>query len=171
MQSENEAYAAMLCSHIGALAHGLRQLPADKWDWTPDVAAPTPRILATHAWQWLICDRQHIAEPDASKHPRIPEPPTDPQAMCDALVEEGKTWRELIMSLTPEQLNEPRHQFNSEHDLNVRWFLFHIIQNTIYKNGQFYTLYYALGLDGAEPYSAPFPNPIYEQLFGPTPEG
>ncbi len=44
------------------------RFPGDKWDWTFAPPAPTPRILATHAWQWLICDRQHIEEPDAAKH-------------------------------------------------------------------------------------------------------
>jgi hypothetical protein len=48
----------------------------------------------------------------------------------------------------------------------VRGFVCHMVQNTIYKNGQFMTLFYALGLDGTEPYDAPFPNPIYEQCFG-----
>jgi hypothetical protein len=43
-----------------------------------------------------------------------------------------------------------------------------MIQNTIYKHGQFSTLYFALGLDGTEPYSAPFPNPIYAEIFGPA---
>src|SRR5579862_7869330 len=103
-KTENENYAMLLCSHLQGFVHGLRKLPADRWDWTPDVAAPTPRILAAHAWQWLICDRQHIGEPDASRHPRIPEPPTDPQAMCDALAEETENWRQLILGLTPEQL-------------------------------------------------------------------
>jgi hypothetical protein len=40
-----------------------------------------------------------------------------------------------------------------------------MIQNCIYKNGQLATIYFALGLDGTEPYEAPFPNPIYEQAW------
>ena len=164
-QTENEAYANMLCGHLGEFAWRLSQLPQDKWDWTPDPAAPTARILAAHAWQWLQCDRQHILEPDASKHTRIPEPPLDPQEMCDALEQETEQWRSLILGLTPEQLSEERVQFCYD-PLNVRAFLCHMIQNSIYKNGQFATLYFALGLDGTEPYQAPFPNPIYEACYG-----
>ena len=67
------------------------------------------------------------------------------------------------MSLTPEQMDAPRSQFNA-FGMNVRGFVLHIIQNTIYKHGQFATLYFALGLDGTEPYDAPFPNPIYARL-------
>ena len=52
----------------------------------------------------------------------------------------------------------------------MRGFVCHMIQNTIYKHGQFATIYFALGLDGTEPYNAPFPNPIYEQRFGPAAE-
>ena len=48
--------------------------------------------------------------------------------------------------------------------MNVRGFVGHIVQNCVYKNGQFMTLYYALGLDGTAPYTAPFPNPIYAQM-------
>ncbi len=74
----------LVCSatHLRGMVHSLRQLPEDKWDWTPDVAAPTARILAAHAYQWLVCDRQHIAEPDAFRHHPVPDAPADPQAMC-----------------------------------------------------------------------------------------
>ena len=161
--TENEAYASLLCGHLYDMTERLRILPAELWDWTPAPAAPTARILAAHTWQWLICDRQHIAEPDALKHALIPEPPADPTAMCDVLAEETITWRDLILSLTPAQFDEQRHQFNS-HPRNVRNFVCHMIQNTIYKHGQFATLFFALGLDGTEPYSAPFPNPIYEAI-------
>ena len=164
MNAENEAYASLLIDHLRVMARRLRQIPTDKWDWTPHVAAPTARILAAHAWQWLICDRQHIDEPDALKHARIPDPPADAQAMCDVLEEETDRWNEMILALTPEQLAAPRRQFNDDFQLDVRWFICHMIQNTIYKNGQLATLYFALEFDGTEPYTAPFPNPIYEEL-------
>lgn len=164
--NEAEAYAWLLCGHLYVLTRRLRQMKPEHWDWTPDPAAPTARTLATHAWQWLICDRNHIAEPDAAKHPRVPDPPADPQAMCDALDAENQAWVDLILSMSPERLAEERHQFNSEECLSVRWFVCHMIQNLIYKHGQMTALYFALGYDGTEPYSAPFPNPIYEELFG-----
>lgn len=34
----------------------------------------------------------------------------------------------------------------------------------IYKHGQLSTLFFALGLDGEEPYTAPFPNDVYVTL-------
>ncbi len=165
LTNENEAYAALLYHHLLGFAHRLREVPPERWEWQIEPAAPSPRILAEHAWQWLVCDRQHIYEPDALKHSDVPEPPADQQAMCDRLMEEAETWKEMILKLTPEQLDEPRRQFNhSGAELNVRWFLFHMIQNTIYKHGQFATIYFALGLDGTEPYTAPFPNPIYAEV-------
>jgi len=85
--------------------------------------------------------------------------------MCDALARETENWRMLIRGLTPEKLAEPRRQFDSEPVLNVRWFVYHMIQNSIYKHGQFSVLFFALGLDGREPYMAPFPNPIYAECY------
>lgn len=80
---------------------------------------------------------------------------------------ETEKWNQLLRNMPPEQLDRPGLQFNiAEAKMNVRGFIGHIIQNTIYKHGQFSTLFFALGLDGTEPYTAPFPNPIYEEYFG-----
>lgn len=167
MQNENETYAWLLIGHLKSMVHRLRQIPPDRWDWQPEPMAPSARILAVHTWQWLMCDRQHIAEPDASQHTLVPEPPDEPQALCDALAAETQRWDDLLRSLTPEQLLAPRNQFNmTEYTLNVRWFVAHMIQNSIYKHGQLSMLYFMLGLDGPEPYDAPFPNPIYRERFG-----
>lgn len=163
LQNENQAYANLLCGHLEGMVWRLRQLTPTQWDWTPAPPAPTARILATHAWQWLICDRQHIGEPDARKHQAVPEPPADPAALCDALAEETQRWHALVLNLTPEQFAGERHQFN-EYEMNVRDFVCHMIQNCIYKHGQFATLFFALGLDGDAPYDAPWPNPIYASL-------
>ena len=89
--------------------------------------------------------------------------PADPAAVCDALDAEMDRWEALLPRLTPEDLDAPRAQFN-EYPMTVRQFLGHIVQNSIYKNGQLMTLFYALGLDGDAPYDAPFPNPIYAAL-------
>lgn len=167
-KNELELYEMILCSHLEGFTHRLRLLPAERWDWTPDQAAPTPRTLAVHALHWLQCDRRHIAEPDASRHERIPEAPAEPTAICDAIAAETEEWRQLLRSLTPEQLDRPSEQFNiAEAKMNIRGFIGHMVQNTIYKHGQFSELFFALGLDGTEPYTAPFPNPIYADLFGP----
>jgi len=163
--NENELYAANLCGHLRQMVGRLRQIPADKWDWTFAPPAPTPRILATHAYQWLVCDRQHLTEPDVSKHVLVPEPPPgDTAALCDLLAEETENWDRLIRSLTPEQFAREQRQFVFGL-MNVRGFVGHMIQNCIYKNGQLATIFFALGLDGTEPYAAPFPNPAYEQAF------
>lgn len=164
--TENQAYERLLREHLEKFVKRLRQIPPEQWDWTPAPSAPTARILAAHAWQWLQCDRQHIAEPDASKHGRIPAPPENPLEMCDALAAETEQWRKLIRNLTPEQMAAPRVQFCYDDPLNVRGFICHMIQNCIYKHGQLATLYFALGLDGSEPYSAPFPNEEYEECYG-----
>ena len=165
--SENEGIAMMLCGHIRVMVRSARKIPADKFDWTYAPPAPTPRTLVTHAWQWLVCDRYHIEQPDASLHPRVPDPPDDQQALCDVLAAEADTWEKLILSLTPEQMAEKRHQFNeTSWDWSVRGCLYHMLQNGIYKNGQLSTIFFALGLDGTEPYDAPFPNPIYAEIFG-----
>lgn len=163
LQNENQAYASLLCGHLQGMVHRLRQLTPEQWDWTFAPPAPTARILAVHAWQWLICDRQHLAEPDASKHPLVPAPPADTALLCSALAEETERWRVLILGLTPAQFAEQRRQFNG-YEMNVRKFVCHMIQNSIYKHGQFSTLFFALGLDGDAPYDAPFPNPIYAEM-------
>ncbi|MGI4787618.1 MAG: DinB family protein [Janthinobacterium lividum] len=160
---ENALYATNLCGHLRGMVHRMRQLPADKHDWTFAPPAPTPRILANHTWQWLVCDRQHIEEPDAAKHTLIPESPADFGLLCDALAKETDRWEQMILALTPDQLDSMRSQFN-DYPMTVRDFLGHMLQNCIYKHGQFSTLYFALGLDGDIPYDAPFPNPFYAEL-------
>lgn len=167
-RDEITAIALVLCMHLRAMVRSARQIPPDRFDWTFAPPAPTPRILVTHAWQWLVCDRQHIEQPDASLHPPVPDPPDDPQALCDVLAAETDRWEALILGLTPEELDAPRFQFNAtRRDWNLRGFLWHMVQNSVYKNGQLSTLFFALGLDGTEPYAAPIPNPIYAEAFGP----
>ena len=166
-KTEIELYEMILCGHLRGFTERLRMLPVARWDWSPEPAAPTPRTLAVHTWQWLQCDRHHIGEPDASKHARIPDPPADPEAMCAALAAETEAWSQLLRSLKPADLDRPGKQFNMpDNSMNVRGFIGHMIQNSIYKHGQFSELFFALGLDGTEPYTAPFPNPIYEEIFG-----
>ena len=157
----------LLIMHLKGFIYELRQMPSDKWDWTPDQAAPSARIVAVHTWQWPMCDRQHIEEPDAAKHTPVLEPPDDTEAFCAAFEVETEKWNQMLRNMPPEQLDRPGLQFNiGEAKMNVRGFIGHIIQNTIYKHGQFSTLFFALGLDGTEPYTAPFPNPIYEEQLG-----
>lgn len=166
MKTEQEAYEDLLCGHLEGFVWRLRKMPPDQFDYQPAPPAPSPRILATHTYQWLVCDRHHITEPDARKHPRVPDPPQDAQGLIASLAEETENWRQLLRGLSDADLDVPRSQFN-QYPMNVRGFVCHMIQNTIYKHGQFSTIFFALGHDGVEPYTAPFPNPIYEELFGP----
>lgn len=163
--TETESIARMLCGHLRQMVHHARAIPSEKFDFTFASPAPTPRTLVTHAYQWLVCDRQHVEEPDASKHPRVPRPESQ-AALCDALAEETDRWEAMILALTPERLDEERHQFNDPENWSVRGILQHMCQNCVYKNGQLSYLFFALGLDGDAPYDAPFPNPIYEEVFG-----
>jgi hypothetical protein len=164
-KTELEAYELLLIMHLEGMLGSLRRLKPEHWDWTPDQAAPTPRTVAVHAWQWLMCDRQHIDEPDATKHSNVLEPPADCAEFCDAFQLEIENWRRLLRDLTPEDLSQPRQQFGfTEVEMNVRFFIGHMVQNVIYKHGQFSEVYFALGYDGVEPYSAPFPNAIYEKV-------
>jgi uncharacterized damage-inducible protein DinB len=162
-----EADSYILLIHLRRMASRLRELPEDKWDWTFALAAPTPRTLATHALSWLQCDRQHIHNPDAKTHHLLPEPPTDAGALCDALEAEADEWERLLSGLSEEQLVRKSLQFGQEDgEMNVRGYVAHMVQNVIYKHGQFSEVYFALGLDGEEPYTAPFPNAIYRELLG-----
>jgi hypothetical protein len=160
MQNETELYQRMLCGYIESMVNWLRKIPEEQWDWTPAVYAPTSRQVAEHTWVTLVCDRQHVEQPDVSLHPLVPDPPREPAALCAALETEAQWWREWLARQTPETYLAPRRQFGVW-PINVRWIVFHITQQVVYKLGQLSTLYYALGLDGTEPYQAPFPNEFY----------
>lgn len=165
VRSETHAYAWLLALHLRRFAERLKALPEDRWDWTPDPAAPTARTLAAHTWQWLVCDRQHIENPDVLRHGLIPEMPAEPAAIVAAFEEEAENWIRLVESMSPESLDAPIRQFGGNNLGTARGFICHMVQNAIYKHGQFSTLFFALGLDGTEPYDAPWPNPIYERVW------
>jgi hypothetical protein len=162
--SELAMYEALICdSYMPGIAHRMRTMKPQHWDWAPYPSAPTARTSAVHAWQWLMCDRQHILHGDMIGH--VTEPPPDPEAFADAVLAESEAWRSLLRSLDPAELARPLRQFgNPEEELDLRWFLAHSTQNLIYKAGQVSWVYFALGYDGVEPYAAPFPNPIFDEL-------
>lgn len=152
----------LLSWHLRQMTERLRNIPEDRWEWQIEPSAPSAKMLGEHCYSWLVCDRQHIQESDVHKHDLIPVPASQSE-LCDALNEEAEVWRNLISSLTPEQMSEPRFQFG-EREMNIRGFVGHIMQNSIYKNGQLSTIYFALGLDGTEQYDAPLPNRMYTRL-------
>ena len=77
IQSENESYATLLHWYVSRFVERLRKLPPERWDWQIAIPAPSAHTLANHTWQCLVCDRQHILEPDVSLHADVPEPPED----------------------------------------------------------------------------------------------
>lgn len=163
--SEVDAYRWLLGGHLVTLIRRLREVPADKWDWTPSPAAPTTRTLAAHTWQWLVCDRQHIDNADIASHSLVPDIPADPSALIAVLEEETANWMQMLEGMDDDQLNRLRCQFGGDNEGTVRGFICHMIQNVIYKHGQFSTLYFAMGLDGDAPYEAPWPNEIYQEVW------
>ena len=164
-KTELESYEWLLIEHLEAMLRALRKMKPEHWDWTPDQAAPSARTAAVHAWQWLMCDRQHINEPDARKHTNVLEAPDDTDEFCRLFEEEIENWRHLLRNMDPATLDEERRQFGGDRvQLNVRFFVLHMIQNVIYKHGQLTIAFFALGYDGTEPYSAPFPNDIYDEV-------
>lgn len=160
MTTENDVYEHALCEHLEAMLRRMRRIPPDKWQWSPAPCAPSARDAAQHAWAWLVCDRAHITEPDVSLHERVPEPPDGQQELCEAFVEETENWRALLIEMTPARLAEPRSQFGLM-AVNVRWFVYHMLQHVVYKSGQLAAVYFALGLAGDGPYTAPAPNEGY----------
>ena len=114
LHNELEADADLLLMHLRGMISSLRKLPADKWDWTFAPPAPTPRILAVHALEWLQCDRQHIQNPDAKSHQLLPEHPTKPADICDAMEAEAKEWETLLKNMKPEELDRDGWQFGIE---------------------------------------------------------
>jgi DinB superfamily len=169
MSSELELVSYNLLGNARKILRWARQLTPEQLDFTYSPSAPTARNLVIHTWQWLACDRQHIEQPDASQHALILEAPADPEALFAEFEAELDRWQALLAGLTEEKLAEPRSQFNdTSYPWSVRDALYHMLQNVLYKLGQFSYLYYAFGLDGTAPYEAPFPNPIYKEVFGGT---
>ena len=163
MKTETETFIGLLDSHLGPMIGQLRAIPLDKWDWTPAPPVPSPRVIAEHTWHWLVADRRHLQEPDITLHSLIPEAPAQQQTLCEALDEENRAWRDLILALTPEQYAAQRFQFGLW-PRTVRYVVAHLTQQVLYKHGQLSTLYFLLGLDGDGPYQAPFPNDDYAKL-------
>jgi hypothetical protein len=161
LQSELEVFELMTAGFTGAIVRQARLIPPDKWNWSFSERTPTAREICEHTFVWLYCDRQQMTVLDRSQHRPTPDLPADREAMLQLLASEGEEWRRLVRSLTLEQLLDERESWDGEMR-NLRAFLFHIGQQAVYKNGQINMLVYELGLDGGEPYDAPFPNRYYD---------
>ncbi|MEQ1820908.1 MAG: DinB family protein [Fimbriimonadaceae bacterium] len=161
LNSELEAYELMIAGYVGSIVRAARLIPDDKWNWSFSERTPTAREVCEHTFAWLVCDRQQMTLLDRSQHRPTPDPPADRQSMIRLLEEEARTWRHLIRSLSPEQMLDERESWDGEMRL-IRSFLFHCGQEVVYKTGQIWMLAFELGLDGSEPYNAPYPNRYYD---------
>ncbi len=162
MDNESELYTRMLYGYVEGMVRWLRQIPVERWDWTPAVSAPTVRQVAELTWCTLLGDRQHLEQPDVALHSLLPDPPRDPETLCKFLEEEVQWWRQWFAQQTEATYLAPRKQFGV-FDVNVRWMVYHAMQQVVYKMGQLSWLYYALGLDGTEPYQSPSYNEFYKR--------
>ena len=175
MNPEIKAYAGLIDSHLSQMIERLQKIPSDRYDWTPDPAAPTPLGIATVTCEWLIADRLHVEVADPTLHPSI-DVPVGFDELCAALGEERRRWHDLLAGLDslpfregpgvgsdPSTLNSPRYHFGV-FPRDVRFMIIHIAQQVIYKNGQLSTLFFALKLDGDGPFTAPSPRDEYQTL-------
>jgi len=160
LQNELEAFEVMTAGYVGSILRAARQIPEDKWNWSFSERTPTAREICEHTFAWLWCDRQQMTLLDRSLHLPTPDLPSERESMIELLADEGEDWRRLVRSLTPEQLLDERESWDGDTS-NLRSFLFHMGQHVIYKAGQIWMLNFELGLDGAEPYDAPYPNRYY----------
>ncbi len=160
LKDELEVFELMIVGYIGSLVRTARSIPDDKWNWSFSERTPTAREICEHTFVWLWCDRQQMTVLDRTQHRPTPDLPIDRMAMIQLLEQEAGEWRRLVRSLDQESLSAEREPWPGETRV-VRSFLFHMGQNVIYKVGQVSVLYYELGLDGGEPYDAPFPNRSY----------
>lgn len=159
--TEFVVFEKLICGYVGSVLRAANRIPADKWDWSFVAATPSAREICEHTFMWLWCDRQQINVLDRTQHVRTPDLPLERDAMLAMLQEEGEAWRDLIQSLTPEMLEEEREPWPGE-IRNLRGFLYHASQHVVFKAGQIWVLVYGLGLDGPDPYRAPYPDYFYE---------
>ncbi len=161
LQNELEVFELMTAGYVGSILRAARLIPDDKWNWSYSERTPTAREICGHTFAWLWCDRQQIQVPDRARHRPTPDPPSDRQEMISMLQAEAREWQILVRSLSTDQLEEGRVPWEGDPPRLIRSFLFHMGQNVIYKAGQIWMLAFELGLDGTEPYDAPYPNAIY----------
>ena len=160
LQDELEAFELMTAGYVGSILRAARAIPAEKWNWSFSERTPTAREICEHTFAWLVCDRQQMTVPEASRHEPTPDPPADRDAMVALLENEAREWRKMVRSLTPDRLLEVREPWQG-YPRNLRSFLFHMGQNVVYKAGQIWMLAFELGVDGDGPYDAPYPNRFY----------
>jgi hypothetical protein len=159
--SELELFEMMTADYVGSIVRAAKAIPDEKWNWSFSPMTPSAREICEHAFVWLWCDRQQLTVADRDLHRPTPDLPGGQEATISLLVGEAEEWRRMVRSLMPEVLSDLGVPWPGE-TRTVRSFLFHAGQHIIYKAGQIWMLYFGLGLDGNAPYSAPYPNNIYE---------
>lgn len=160
LQSELEDFEVMTAGFVGSIVRAATGIPEDKWNWSFSARTPTAREICEHTFVWLWCDRQQMTVLDRSLHGPTPDLPPERESIILLLKEEAEEWRRLVRSLSPGQLLEERESWDGE-TRNLRSFLFHMGQHVIYKAGQIWMLAFDLGVEGMEPYTAPYPNLDY----------
>jgi hypothetical protein len=166
MNRETELYSKLLESYISEMLEKLNLLSEDQWCWQPSPPVPSAQMLATNALEWMICDRQHINEPDAKFHDPIPPTPVERECVMERLSAELKEWVRLLSQIRVEDLEAPRRQFNrlDADDQNVRWMMLNAVDNVARRLGELTPLWLALGHGGADPYQNKLPHECYERL-------
>lgn len=71
----------------------------------------------------------------------------------------------MLTTMDTRTMDEPRRNFGY-YEIDVRRLVTHMVQNVVYKSGQVSTNFFALGLDGDEPYTAPYPKDVLEYFRG-----
>ena len=166
MNKETELYGWLLEDYIRQMTARLNRFTDEQWVWHPSAPVPSAQTLATNALEWMICDRQHILEPDAQFHEPIPATSASRQEVVTALQAELKEWMRLFTQIRVEDLDAPRRQFNrldADHQ-DVRWLMLHAINNIVLRLGEMSTLAHALGHDGTEAHKNLLPAECYARL-------
>ncbi len=162
--TEPEAYRDLLELHLKKIIARSLAMSEVQWNWSPSPSAPTTAALVEHAWVWLVSDRVQIQ--DRNENGFCPEHlPESKEDLIAALEEEAGEWKRMLTSMEPALLDDPLKNFGVQ-EIDVRRLVTHMVQNVIYKSGQLSANYFALGLDGTEPYSAPFPRDVLEEIRG-----
>lgn len=159
--TEAQALSWLIVAHVEKIVTRARAMSEDQWNWSSEPHVPSTAALAEHAWSWLVSDRMHIQDPN-EEIGFCPEGPTPPKDnLIDLLEAEAATWQNMLEPMDSATLDEPRRNFGQQF-VTVRFLVLHMAQNVIYKSGQVSMNYFAQGLDGTEPYTAPFPRDMVE---------
>src|SRR5579885_3362364 len=163
MGVEAESYDWLLQNHLEKLIVRSKAMSDEQWNWKPSPPSPCAREIVEHACIWLLTDRLQIEAQQDLLTWRAPALPDGREQMIAELEAESARWRKMLTTMDDSVLNEPRRR-HGIFPSTVRFFVQHMVQNVSYKSGQLATLFFAQGLDGAEPFVAPMPNELQDLI-------